>query len=326
MKDMTGQTGKKADHTIHTQREFDQVFPAFPGSIDKHLNALQTIQSKQSTTSRRRHSEHSLLEERSQRRGLSMEDMTSALILPDITIRNPGCSDGSAPKLSTAAQQIFEGLANHNGQNCTICKRVIEHGSDHNHDESAKATIKFPKPVPVSERMPEATPYEEEPTIRPSQPPPIALATVMKGLEDELAHLKIQLSHYQTLYHQHDPALSKRKRKSVLAKIEKLVQAVDVKADQIYALYDVLEGQKADGHEISEEQIEITLQSVGINLNGLGLRGGDLPEENERKTQKAPWEVDDSDGSDSDLPWDGIETTFELTGKTSESRRRSWGA
>ena len=326
MRDMTGQAGRKADDTIHTQREFDQVFPACSGSNDKYLNASQNTQSGESTNHQRRHSEHSMLEERNRRRGLGMEDMTSAFILPDITMHNPGAKNGCAPKFSAAAQQIFDGLANHNGQNCTICKRVIEHGSNHNHEESVKETIKIVKPVPVSERMPEVTAYEEEPTIRPSQPPPIALATVMKGLEDELAHLKIQLSQYQTLYHQHDPALSKRKRKSVLAKIEQLVQAVDVKADQIYALYDVLEGQKADGHEISEEEIEITLQSVGINLAGLGLRGGDLPEDNGKKTQKAPWEVEDSDESDSDLPWEGVETTFELTGKTGESRRRSWGA
>ena len=326
MRDMTGQAGRKVEDTIHNQHEFDQVFPACSGSNDKYLTTSQNTRPGLSTNHQRRHSEHSLLEECNQRRGLGIEDMTSAFILPDITMRNPGAKEESAPKLSAAAQQVFDGLANHNGQNCTICKRVIEHGSKHNHEESVKETIKIPKPVPVSERMPEATAYEEEPTIRPSQPPPIALATVMKGLEDELTHLKIQLSQYQTLYHQHDPALSKRKRKSVLAKIERLVQAVDVKADQIYALYDVLEGQKADGHEISEEEIEITLQSVGINLAGLGLRGGDLPEENGEETQKAPWEVEDNDESDSNLPWEGIETTFELTGKTGESRRRSWVA
>ena len=125
--------------------------------------------------------------------------MTSAFILPDITLHKPLRGVEAAPKLSAAAQQVLDGLAQHDGQNCTVCKRVIEHGSYHHHNEAVKETVIIPKPIPVSERMPEAMPYEEEPTIRPSQPPGLALATVMKGLQDELDHLKLQCSQYQTL-------------------------------------------------------------------------------------------------------------------------------
>jgi hypothetical protein len=201
----------------------------------------------------------------------------------------------------------------------------MENGANHSHDEQTKETIKIPKPVPASDRMPEPTPYEEEPTIRPSQPPPVALATVIKGMEDELTHLKIQLSHYQALYNQHDPSLSKRKRKSVYVKIERLMRVIDTKSDQIYSLYDVLEGQKATGQEMNEEQVEITLQSLGVDLGGLGLRGGELEEEETEENEGRPsWDVESGD-SEGDLPWEGFENTGDLTGRSGASRRKSWG-
>ena len=283
---------------------------------------------KTATLHHRWHSENSVLSRQGGPRGHDVEEMTSAFILPDITLCQPLKQAESAPELSTAAQQVLDGLAQHDGQNCTVCKRVIEHGVTHRHDELAKETIIVPKPVPVSERMPEAMPYEEEPTIRPSQPPGLALATVMKGLQDELAHLKMQLSQYQSLYHRHDPALSKRKRKSVYKKVESLLKAIDVKADQIYALYDVLEGQKVDGHEISEEEIEVTLQSIGIDVGGLGLRGGELSEKEAKAAGGHAWEVESTDGSEEELPWEGVESTVETSksGRGAVGRCGSWTA
>ena len=258
--------------------------------------------------------------------------MTSAFILPDITLHKPLRGVEAAPKLSAAAQQVLDGLAQHDGQNCTVCKRVIEHGSYHHHNEAVKETVIIPKPIPVSERMPEAMPYEEEPTIRPSQPPGLALATVMKGLQDELDHLKLQCSQYQTLYSSHDPALSKRKRKSVYKKVETLLKAIDVKADQIYALYDVLEGQKADGHEISEEEVEVTLQSIGIDVGEVvGLRGGEVEDKDAdaaKAKRRHAWDLESADDSEDELPWEGIETTVETakSGRGGAGRRGSWTA
>ncbi|MCJ1377341.1 hypothetical protein MMC17_000436 [Xylographa soralifera] len=325
MKDLTAPPGNGADDTIHTQRDFNQVTTVQAVSANIEPIRTKTLQSKLSTTHNRRYSEHSLLEQRNQRRGIGMEDMTSAFIVPDITMRNHIMTSQGSQNMSASAQQASNNHLKHDGQNCTVCKRVVESGSSHKHDETVKGAIKIPKPTPVSDRMPEAGQYEEEPTMRPSQPPPVALAAVIKGLEDELTHLKIQLSRYQSLYNQHDPALSKRKRKSVLANIEKITQAVDIKSDQIYALYDVLEGQKADGHEISEEEVEITLQSIGINLGGLGLRGGELSE-NSNSKEKHIWDIESSDESGKDMPWEGIETTVDLTKRSGESRPRSWGA
>lgn len=253
--------------------------------------------------------------------------MTPAFIVPDITMQVPIVDKDAPTNLSTAAQEVFDGLAPHNGLNCTICKPLIELGTTHDHNDTVNEKIDIPKPVPVSERMPEATPYEEEPTMRPSQPPAVALATVMKGLEDELAHLKLQLSQYQALYNQHDPSLSKRRRKSVHQKIESLLQAVDVKSDQIYALYDVLEGQKTDGHEMNEKEIEVTLQSIGVDLGDLNLRGGDVPSEDVQVEVRPAWEeTSSSDESEEESLWKGIEETVEtMKSGPAENRRSSLG-
>lgn len=150
-----------------------------------------------------------------------------------------------------------------------------------------KRTKVVRRPIPVSDRMPVPGPYEEEPTIRPSQHPGIALATVLAALEGELSELKRSAKKYQQLYDDHDAALSKRSRKNVFEKLQKLNQTIDAKADQIYSLYDVLEGQKQCGQEMSQEEVEVTLQSIGID-----------PEE---------------------IPWDGMESTG--THSTSSSRR-----
>ena len=254
----------------------------------------------------RRHSESSVSEKRQQRRSRKAENMTSAFILPDITIRHP--SAGPIRQVSAGAQVVLDDIKFHNGQNCTVCHELISRGEPHQHHGGTKQTIKIPKPVPVSERMPEPDEYNEEPTIRPSQPPSIALATVMKGLEDELNHLKIQLSQYQDLYNGHDPALSRRQRKQCSKKIEGLVKDVDVKADQIYALYDVLEGQKQDGHELSEQEIELTLQSIGVETAEVSLNDEEQDEVPQAKpVERHPWDIESSD--EEELPWEGIEST-----------------
>lgn len=256
----------------------------------------------------RRHSETSVDVTRQQRRKQETENMTSAFILPDITIRQP------APELSAAGEKILDDLKNHNEQNCTVCYQTVQSGSNHDHTGATKATIMIPKPIPVSDRMPEPTEYNEDPTIRPSQPPALALASVLKGLEDELAHQKMQLAHYQKLYTGHDPALSKRQRKSVYAKVETLLKEIDVKADQIYSLYDVLEGQKQAGHQITEQEVEVTLQSIGVDVADLGLRGGDIDNFLKNKpAERHPWDLDSNDGSEEDLPWEGIESTAGTT-------------
>lgn len=255
----------------------------------------------------RRHSETSV-KARTARRHITTEDVTSAFIIPDITLSV--AMNGGHPTLSAKAKKVLDTLCHHDGGNCTVCTRVA---SFENNIET-KQTVSIQKPIPVSDRMPIAGPYEDEPTMRPSVTPGLALATVMKGLEDELAHLKIELAQYQAVYNKHDPSLSMRKRKAVKARIESLLKAIDTKADQIYALYDVLEGQKETGQELSEKEVEVTLMDIGIDVDAL----------KKDKSEQDPEGEDSGEDSELDLPWEGIEDT---TGSSSvNGRRRSWVA
>ncbi|KAL4887971.1 hypothetical protein BDV59DRAFT_196861 [Aspergillus ambiguus] len=251
----------------------------------------------------RRHSDHSAT---SRRRRNAVEDMTSAFILPDITLHHADAVAEDPSRLPESAQRALDSATQHNGKNCTVCKRSVPGGTcDH-----TRENVKVPKPVPVSERMPEPSSYNEDPTLRPAQPPAVALASVLKALEDELSHLKMQLVTYQGVYNKLDASLSKRQRKSLGAKIEKILKSVDMKADQIYALYDVLEGQKQNGHEMTEQEMEMTLQSIGIDAGA--NRTADVTATTDRSSQKKAEYEDD----DEDLPWEGIESTMDMTGRS----------
>lgn len=288
-------------------------------STIQHDAIENSLHAETQNENNRRHSDTSVLSTRSRRRGVDAENMTSAFIVPDITIRNPAAKQQQIPKLTKEAQKAINDLAKHESQDCTVCRRVVN--ADEHHGNT---TVKITKPVPVSQRVVEE---EGDQTIRPSQTPSLALAIVLKELEDELKHLKIQLVQFQNLFNGHDPALSKRRRKSVQQQMNTVVHAIDVKADQIYALYDVLEGQKQDGHELSEEEVEITLQSIRVKAPELQLRGGGEDETGNEKhsTERHPWDLE-SEGDDSDgLPWEGIESTVETTKSGFARARRGSG-
>lgn len=258
-------------------------------ALQESANESSIQSTKTKAEHNRRHSDTSVLSTRSRRRVQDPENMTSAFIVPDITIRN-------VPELTKEAQDVLNRLANHKGQNCTVCQRDIKHGEDHDH---TKRTIKIPKPVPVTDRVREADEYEYEPTMRPSQPPGLALATVLKGLEDELDHLKIQVMKLEASYHSHDKSSARRKRIAILERIHSYQQEIEVKSDQIYSLYDVLEGQKEANQEMSDEDAEMTMESIGLDPAELRLRGG---------ADHLPWDLE-STGTSEGLPWEGIEST-----------------
>ena len=264
----------------------------------------------------RRHSDTSILSTRSRQRGGNAENMTSAFIVPDITIHHPEASR-QFPELTEENHKIILGLTKHEETACTVCTRKLNSDKQHGHATTAKEQVKITKPTPVSERKLE----EDDFTIRPSQKPSLALAIVLKELEDELNHLKIELARYQALFNGHDPALSKRRRKSIQQQMDIIIQAIDVKADQIYSLYDVLEGQKEDGHEMSEEEVAITLQSIHMKAPELQLRGGhsDGREGPKRSVERQPWDLDSEDDATDELPWEGIESTVN-TAKTGPAR------
>jgi hypothetical protein len=227
------------------------------------------------------------------RRGASLGDETSAFLLPDITL-NISSTPG-------------ENCINHNKAQCTACPR-----------NPVTEDITIPTPIPVTDRDLDLT----NATIRPSQSPEIALATVIKHLEDEITHLKLQRETANRIYNQHDPALSRRRRLDVKAKLDSLTAEIEKRSDQVYALYDVLEGQKqarqANAQSesgtapaaatMTDVEVNDTLTSIGIDpvelsghigraaAPGLGLDGV-----NEEMSF-----VDDDGEYDEDLPWEGI--------------------
>ncbi|KEQ98354.1 hypothetical protein AUEXF2481DRAFT_36865 [Aureobasidium subglaciale EXF-2481] len=237
-------------------------------------------------------------------RSKSTEEMTSAFILPDITLHTgPGAE---------ATLMDDNGDVSHDGVNCTACPS----------NDSEEKEVSIPRPTPVSERDIDDT----NATVRPSQPPPVALATVLKQLEDEVTHLKIQLRAYETMYNKHDPALGRRKRLGVKQRIDTLIAEVERRSDQIYALYDVLEGQKASAdvdreqqqQEVADENVESTLQSLGIDVNELTQRAREA-----KQVQQHPFDVagldDESDGG---LSWEGFNDESEVE-EMQLPRRRS---
>ena len=314
MKDLTGRLSQKANGTTYIQETegighvqlHDEVNACSQiSSMVAITDQPKTIRSQGTTTTAkkgRRHSEHSLLAQQAKRMGDAEDNFTSAFLIPDITMHIPKVTTGDP---STGP---------HEPVNCTICRASIQPSEDHTNCRPLP-TLSVPVPVPVSTRMPLPTTYEEEPTIRPSQPPPQALANVIKSCEDELAHLKLQLAKYQELYNRHDPSLSKRERKRVCEKVKEILAAIERKADMIYGLYDVLEGQKE-------------VQEVIVGGERVVIRGG------EGTTQEIGAESANEDGqscqsnegvAEHDLPWEGIENTFptlsSITGMTRRSRK-----
>ena len=229
---------------------------------------------------------------RSRRRNMNHENMTSAFIVPDITIRD-------VPEITKEQQDVLNGLTNHKAQNCTVCQREVKAGEDHSHVGLAKNDVKIPKPIAISDRVLKRAERTDDPTIRPSQAPGLALATVLKGLEDELDHLKITMTEASAVYKGQNPAYDRRQRKAAYERIQRLQQDIEVKSDQIYSLYDVLEGQKEAGQQMSDEEAEETMQSIGLDPADLHLRGG---------ADDHPWDLE-STGSSTGLPWEGIEST-----------------
>lgn len=242
---------------------------------------------------RRRHSDHSVSSKTHRRRHQSKEDMTSGFIVPDITIRHADVDAEDTDNLSESAQRALDEVAKHQGANCTVCKRV------HPDDYTCNHIVNVPTPIPVSDRIPEREAYEEDHTLRPAQEPGTALASVLKALEDEHVHLKMKLAACQNAYYKVDPSMEKRKRKSLRKKMEQLLNDTDMKADQIYALYDVLEGQKKSRRQMTEREMDETLQSIGIDVGPYPQ-----PTNNTHHPQSE---------SEDELPWEGIESTADLS-------------
>lgn len=173
------------------------------------------------------------------------------------------------PALSTDARRVLDGLCVHNCRNCIVCSRITSHRSvavSAAEAASGKKRVSVPRPVPVTERN--LTGAGDDQTMRPSQSPGHALALVIKGLRDENEHMQLRLTRLQADYNGSDKALGRRDRRKLAESIETLLKRVEVKSDQIYSLYDVLEGQKAAGQAMTEEELEMTV----LHITGMTVR------------------------------------------------------
>ncbi|OAA47893.1 rhoptry protein [Metarhizium rileyi] len=187
------------------------------------------------------------------------------------------------PVLSSDARRVLDDLCEHSCRNCIVCSRITSHRGVVSSTEAAsgKKRVTVSRPVPVTDRNITG----DEPTIRPSQSPGHALALVIKGLEDEAEHLQLELSRLQAGYNRSDKAIGRRDRLSLAESIRTLLKRMEVKNDQIYSLYDVLEGQKAAGQAMTEEEVEMTV----LNITGMTVR--------------------DVTGGSEQFTWEGIQET-----------------
>jgi uncharacterized coiled-coil protein SlyX len=200
-------------------------------------------------------------------------NMTSAFIIPDITLREKTRStpaqQQTGPALSKEARSVLDGICIHKSQNCTVCSRIHTQSrtagfaTNQKSEANTKKRVRVQKPTPVTERRSSrAEEYVEEPTLRPSMPPGDALAIVIKELNDEIAHLELQIQEKNKSYFALDKSVGQRERKRALAAVQKLQSEYETKSAQVYKLHDVLEGQKAAGQLMSQEELDVTIASI----------------------------------------------------------------
>ena len=154
----------------------------------------------------------------------------------------------------------------------------------------------------------------------------MALATVLKQLEDEVKHMKLKFAAYERVYVSHDPAIGQRKRKALKEKIDLLLREIEKRSEQIYALYDVLEGQKDAATQMNPEQVDETLQSLDINPASLAERVAKKQNKKTSAAGRAPSSMDKLDellaDNDNDLPWEGSSEGSETEARQTDKRRR----
>lgn len=234
-----------------------------------HVREQNDILTKTFEAQARQQSDSTVIK-RPKRQSVPRDELTSGFILPDITFNLQPAVDSQAaiptnsqPQLDVAQQNI--------AQTHVEQADLLDFGPVQAHEQQAQQTAESPKLSPISDEELDITIYEEESSIRPSQPPDVALAVVLESLQTELASQRSQLAKYQRNYDRQDVAINRRQRKQILGRIQALLQSCDLKADQIYNLHDVIEGHKKEGQPITKDQVDNTLQSLGLDLPWEGI-------------------------------------------------------
>ncbi len=63
--------------------------------------------------------------------------------------------------------------------------------------------------------------------------------------------------------------MSDNERETLKDRIDMLNINLKMKSDQLHALFHVLEGQKAAGQDMPQDELEVTIQAIGINLDDI---------------------------------------------------------
>ncbi|EMR09349.1 hypothetical protein PNEG_02303 [Pneumocystis murina B123] len=159
----------------------------------------------------------------------------------------------SKPYVDVNAQKIIEELDCHNPVSCSVCTRRRQKGIL---SEKNKDRLSFSAKTKQLDNI-----FEEENTIRPSMSPKSALSMVITQLEDEFKHLKLRYQEFIQSYEKVDPSIGKRKRKALAGKLKNIIEELEAKADQIYALYDVVEMAK-EGDDILKKVLRNSKTNV----------------------------------------------------------------
>jgi hypothetical protein len=177
------------------------------------------------------------------------ENLTSGYIVQDIQ-----AAERDHPVLSSNARKVLDGLCEHNCRDCTICMRVH---AFHNRPapKRPKKTVRVERPVPRSMQN------LHDDTLRPADTPGLALAVVIRDLEEEIAHLKQRHSEAAALYYQHDATKKRAIRMQIGKEMDIQKGMIDRKSDQLYRLYDALEGQVMAGQTMEQSVVDITVIS-----------------------------------------------------------------
>ncbi|KAE9987780.1 hypothetical protein EG328_001595 [Venturia inaequalis] len=244
--------------------------------VDCRQDTVRSNVSRTSHTSRRRQS-------------TGFTEMTSAFILPDITMKEPAAN--------AKADSVLEEVPAHDSKHCSVCRRIV------NSDSLDIDNIQAPIPIPVSTR----TAADADVTLRPTQGPVHALSLILKQLNDELVHLKLNLHVAEEELRLYDPSLGKRARKLLHERVDVVNRAMNAKSDQIYALYDVVEAHKAEieklsGEEALPEEVERTLESIRVDRR---------EDDNTKGREKKVYFGVKEDDLESEAPWAGVSDSEE---------------
>ncbi|KAL8659716.1 MAG: hypothetical protein Q9226_000272 [Calogaya cf. arnoldii] len=241
---------RKARHQL---RQAEASEGLVNNTIGHHVSAEQARQSSSSSVSTTRIRPHN-----------SLADRTSSLLMDDFTMSKPPTTVDQAASLpvNEAAALPLPPLD-------LAPLDVVQETQQNTEAPPAQQTTEPAKKLTVSDEELDITIMDEEPTERPSQPPAVALAAVLESVQAERALQFTQLAKYQANYSRHD--LNRRQRKQLLAKIIALTESVDRKADQIHNLHDLVADQNQKGQAMTQNQVDNTLQSLGLELPWQGI-------------------------------------------------------